>query len=222
MQGCPRVIKTSLQRIIFCGISKYNWGNITQEKYLCNVNPKHTNIVLQVSNLCTVVLNLPGPTLYKAITCAVLADSSQSSQCWLDTSDKAFCGTVTCAILAKSTQSSFHRKITYTAMLSWSAWANIAQEITCAMLTHSTQTTLHKKMMYNFGWICLSQCCTRKLLVQCLPIWLTDNVYEDNNLYNSESTFLRQHCTKKLLVQYWFRAHRHVFTWKPVLVLNDW
>ena len=84
MQGCPRVIKTSLQRIIFCGISKHNWGNITQEKYLCNVNPKHTNIVLQVSNLCTVVLNLPGPTLYKAITCAVLADSSQSSQCWLD------------------------------------------------------------------------------------------------------------------------------------------
>ena len=82
-------------------------------------------------------------------------------------------------------------------MLSWSAWANIAREITCAMLTHSPQITLHKKIIYNFVWIYLSQRCTKKLLVQCWPIWLTDNVYEENNVYNAESTLLRQYCTQK-------------------------
>ena len=51
------------------------------------------------------------------------------------------------------------------------------------MLTHSPQATLHKKIIYNFVWIYLSQHCTRELLVHCWPIWLTYNVYEENNLY---------------------------------------
>ena len=79
-------------------------------------------------------------------------------------------------------------------MLSSSAWANIAQEITCTMLIHSPQTTLHKKIIYNFVWIYLGQHCTRKLLVQCWPTWLTDNVYAENNLCNAVLTILGQHC----------------------------
>ena len=76
--------------------------------------------------------------MYKAITSAMLADSPQSSQCCVNTSDtQRFVEQITSAMLAKSAQSSFRRKITYTAMLSWSAWVNIVQEITCAMLTHS-------------------------------------------------------------------------------------
>ena len=82
-------------------------------------------------------------------------------------------GQITCAMFTNSAKSSFHRKITYTTMLSWSAWPYIAREIDCAMLTHSPQTTLHKKIIYYFVWIYLSQCCTRKLLVQCWPICLT-------------------------------------------------
>ena len=82
-----------MQKIFSCKIFKYIWGNTAQENYLCNVNPECTNIVLQEINLRNVILNLPGPTLYEAITCAMLADSSQSSQCCLNTSHTTFCGT---------------------------------------------------------------------------------------------------------------------------------
>ena len=71
-----------------------------------------------------------------------------------------------CAMLAESAHSFFHRKITYTTVLSWPAWVNIAQEIICAVLTHSPQTSLRKKITYDFVWIYLDQHYTRKL--QCL------------------------------------------------------
>ena len=51
VQGCPRSIKTSLKKVFSCPISKYIWGNIAQEHYLYNVNPKRTDIVLQENNL---------------------------------------------------------------------------------------------------------------------------------------------------------------------------
>ena len=76
MQGFPRSIKTSLQKSFSCAISKYIGGNIAQEHSLYNVNPEHTDMVLQENNLHNIVLNLPERTLYKAcgkynITCAM-------------------------------------------------------------------------------------------------------------------------------------------------------
>ena len=145
----PGVLRHHCSRF-FLVESPNTWGNIAQESYLNIVNPE------------CIILNLCGPTLHKAITSAMLADSPQSNQCCVNTSDtQRFVEQVTSAMLAKSAQSSFHRKITYTAMLSWSAWVNIGQEITCAILTHSPWTTLHKKIIYNFVRIYLSQCCTR-------------------------------------------------------------
>ena len=93
MQGCPRSIKTSWQKSFSCAISKYIWGSIAQENYLRNVSPERSDIVLQENNLRNVVLNLPEPTLYKAITCAMLANSPQSSQCCRNTSDTTLCRT---------------------------------------------------------------------------------------------------------------------------------
>ena len=58
----------------------------------------------------------------------------------------------------------------------------------------------HKKIIYNFVWIYLSQHCTSKLLGQYWPIWLTDNVYEENNLCNAVSTLLRQHYLNTCIV----------------------
>ena len=52
-------------------LSKYIWDNIAWENYLYNVNLEHKDIDLQKNNLSNVVLNLPGPTLYKAFTWAM-------------------------------------------------------------------------------------------------------------------------------------------------------
>ena len=80
--------KTSLQKIFPCAISKYICGNIARENYLCSVNPDRTDIVLQENNLRNRNRNL-----YKAINCAMLANSPQSSQCCLDVSETTLCGT---------------------------------------------------------------------------------------------------------------------------------
>ena len=53
---------------------------------MCNINPERTGIILQENNLCNIFLNLPGSTMYKAIACAMLTYSPQSSQCCLNTS----------------------------------------------------------------------------------------------------------------------------------------
>ena len=83
----PRSIKTTLQKMSSCTIlPKCVWDNIAQENYLYNVDPERTDIALQKSNLGNVVLNLPGPTLYKAIACAMLSRSLQSSHFWLNMS----------------------------------------------------------------------------------------------------------------------------------------
>ena len=84
----PGVLRQRCRKCLPCTIlSKYVWDNIAQENYLYNVDPERTDIALQKSNPGNVVLNLPGPTLYKAIICAMLSHSPQSSQFWLNMSE---------------------------------------------------------------------------------------------------------------------------------------
>ena len=84
----PGVIKQHWRRFFSCAmLSKYVWNSIPQENYLCNVGPERTDIVLQESNLRNVVWNMPGPTLHKTITFAMLVLIAQSSQCYLNMSE---------------------------------------------------------------------------------------------------------------------------------------
>ena len=140
---------------------------------MCNANPERTNIVLQESNLRNVVLNLPGPTLCKAVTCAMLADSPQSSQCCLSTSDTTFCGTNCLYNVSQERTVIFSQEDNlYCNVVLICLSQHCTRNYLCNANSQS-QTTLHKKTVYNFVWIYLSQRCTRKLLVQCWPIWLT-------------------------------------------------
>ena len=131
----PGASGTILHRV-FPGamLSRCVWDNIALENYLSKfVNPEHTDIVLQQNNLHNVVLNLPGPTLYKAITCAMLSKvhkqlcTGNNLQFCLDLSGPTFYNIlqITCAMLAHAWQTMFMRKITYT-MLYQPFWGNIA------------------------------------------------------------------------------------------------
>ena len=57
---------------------------------MCNVRPEHKDILLQENNQVNVALYLSGPTLHKKITCAMLAETPQSSQYFLATSKTIF------------------------------------------------------------------------------------------------------------------------------------
>ena len=68
----PGVLRHHCRRFFSCAmLSKYIWDNIAWENYLYNVNLERKDIDLQKNNLSNVVLNLPGPTLYKAFTWAM-------------------------------------------------------------------------------------------------------------------------------------------------------
>ena len=86
-------------------------------------------------------------------------------------------------MLVSNVQSSFHRKITYT-VLSWSVWANIAQEIYLLQCWHTVCASIAQG----------------DYLSNVSP-WLIDNFYEESDLYNVVSTMLGQHCIRILSSQ---------------------
>ena len=85
-------------------LSKYVWEKIACENNLCNVDTERTDIALRENNLPNVVLDLPWPILYKAVTCASLA---YSQICLRQGCAKQ----ITCAMLAQS--AGFCRKTCY-------------------------------------------------------------------------------------------------------------
>ena len=114
VEGCPRGIKTTLQKIFSCPILlKYIWDNIAQENYLCNVCPEGTEIDLQENNLCNVVLHLTRPTLHKIVICAMLGLSPQSSQCCLNTSETMLYRTNCLGNVDPEHTESLHKKIIF-------------------------------------------------------------------------------------------------------------
>ena len=99
-----------------------------------------------------------------------------STRYCVNTREAKFNKKITCAMLAQSTQSSFHGIITYE-NFSWSGWPTLHKKTTWTMLANSPQTNFHKKIIHNFVWIYLGQHSTRKLLVECWimadrqPLW---------------------------------------------------
>ena len=93
------------------------WVTITQGNHLCNVGPWQTDNFCVKINLCNIL-----STMLEQRCIGIL-----SSQCCPNTSETKLHKKITCAMLAQSTQTGFRRKITYT-MLSWSACANIAHK----------------------------------------------------------------------------------------------
>ena len=97
-------------------------------------------------------------------------------------------------------------------MLSWSLWANNAQEITCAMLVHVNRQLFFAKITYTmFLYIWLGQHCVGILYTQCFP-----SIY----------ICLRQHYIyKKITYAMLAQTHRHCF-WKkityPMLPWSAW
>ena len=75
-----------------------------------------------------------------------------SSQCYLNTSRTTLHKKITCAMLAQSTQSSFHGKKVTFKMLSWSGLANIAQE---NYLYNVGPQSAKKFTQENNLWFCL-------------------------------------------------------------------
>ena len=127
-------------------------------------------MVLQENNLRNIVLNLPGSTLRKKITCTMLAHSPQSSQCCLNTSETTLYGATNylCNVGSERTVIFLQEDNLYNFAL---ICLGHHCTITCAILAHSPQTTFHSKMIYNFVCICLGhQHCTRKLSVRCCPM----------------------------------------------------
>ena len=76
------------------------WINIAQGNYLCNVGP------WLADNLSFIGISY--------------------TKCYPNKFETTFHRKITCAILVLSAKTIFYRKITY-ATLSWSAWANTAQ-----------------------------------------------------------------------------------------------
>ena len=93
------------------------WVTITQGNHLCNVGPWQTDNFYVKINLCNIL-----STMLEQRCIGIL-----SSQRCPNTSETKLHKKITCAMLAQSTQTGFRRKITYT-MLSWSACANIAHK----------------------------------------------------------------------------------------------
>ena len=119
------------------------WANIAHDYYLCmcNVGSQSTNNFSHVVWICLdhhctrklpvepwLTANLA--TFYENIVykhCLLNIGLQILSTQYLNTSETTLHQKITCAVLTQNAQSLFHRKIKY-AMLSWSAWANIAQE----------------------------------------------------------------------------------------------
>ena len=80
----PGVLIKHCRRFLLCNIIQIL---LTQESYLCNISPERTDIALLKNNQRIAVLNLPGPTLHKTITCAMLVPGPQSTQYCLNTSE---------------------------------------------------------------------------------------------------------------------------------------
>ena len=93
------------------------WANITQGNHLCNAGPWLTDNFYEENNPYNVVSTILGQHCIGIL----------SSQCCPNTSERTLHKKITCAMLAQRAQTRFRRNITY-AILSWSAWANIAQK----------------------------------------------------------------------------------------------
>ena len=99
-------------------LSESVWANIAQRNRLWNVGPLLTDNFYEENNLYNVVSTFLGQHCIGIL----------SSQCCPNTYEITLHKKITCTMLVQSTQTCFRKKMTYT-MLSWFAWANIAQEI---------------------------------------------------------------------------------------------
>ena len=154
-------------------------ANIAHKNYLCIVDPKPKN------NFAT----LSWPKLHKEITyaCPWLIDNFYeennlynvlstmlgqycigilSSQCYPNTYERTLHKKITCAILAQSAQQWFWRKVTYT-ILSWSAWAKIAQNNNLYNAETATRCVLQKKgVLKNFALFTRKHLCWSFFLIK--------------------------------------------------------
>ena len=73
---CARLFQEYCDNIaedfFLCNVVQIRLRQHCKENYLCNAGPEHTDIVLKENNLHNIVLNLPGPTLRKTITCTIV------------------------------------------------------------------------------------------------------------------------------------------------------
>ena len=98
----------------------------------------------------------------------------------------------------------FCRKISYT-MLSWSAWANIAQENYFFNIDPHPTNNRNTKIINSLIWIYLGQQCTRKLLVQCWP-----RVHRQN--FTGKATFSNKSLFSCSLIMYIFTKQSHLIS----------
>ena len=114
----PKCVKRTLKKTFSCAmLSRSPWVNIAHGNHLCNVSTWLTDNFYEENNLYNVVSTMLGQHCIEIL----------SNQCCPDTSETTLHKKIACAMLAQSTQTCFCRKTTHT-MLSWSTWANIAQE----------------------------------------------------------------------------------------------
>ena len=92
------------------------WANIAQRNYLLSVGIWLTDNFYEENNLYNVVSTMLGQH------CIGIS----YAPCCPNTSEATLHRKTTCVILALNAETYYCMKITY-AMLSWSAWANIAQ-----------------------------------------------------------------------------------------------
>ena len=128
------------------------WANIAQRNYLRSVGPWLTDNFYEENNLHNVVSTILGQH------CIGIS----YAPCCPNTSETTLHRKTTFVILALSAQTCYCRKIAY-AMLSWSAWTNIAQT---NYLCNAEQCLPTVHSLVNVFQIRLRQLCTRKLLMQ--------------------------------------------------------
>ena len=143
-------------------------ANIVLGNHLCNVVPWLTENFYEENTLCNVASTMLGQHCLEIL----------SSQCCPNTSETTLHKKTICAMLTQSTQTCFRRKITYT-MLSWSAWANIAQE--------NCLYNVHPQLMNNFAilHLIIQICFCRKITYAMLPWSAWANIAQNNYLQNA-------------------------------------
>ena len=135
------------------------WANLAQGNHLCNVGPWLTDNFYKENNLYNVVSTMLGQHCIRIL----------SNHCCPNMSERTLYKKISCAMLAQSAQTRFHRKITYT-MLSDLPVPTLHKKMTCGMLNHSPRTTLDREIICNVILINVGQHCARTLPAQCWPM----------------------------------------------------
>ena len=166
------------------------WVIIAQGNHLCNVCPWQTDNFYEKINLCNIVSTMLGQTCRGIL----------SSQCCPNTSETKLHKKITCAMLAQSTQTRFRRKITYT-MLSWSACANIAhRKYLCNVDPKPKNNFLQQNNIQYCLDLCGPTIAQGIYLFNVIP-WLPNNFSYQSKLCNVVSTKMGKHCIEKSYTQ---------------------